>query len=87
MKVHRFQDWQAAHPEVIVDGDPAGKWLVYKPCLKKARRYASYFMAQQLAPYRDICRCRESHFIFELEGPTANRATISRAWKAMVESA
>jgi hypothetical protein len=66
MRVQRFTDWQAEHPEVIVDGNPAGKWLVYKPCLKQARRFASYFMAQKFAPYRDICRCRENHYIVEL---------------------
>lgn len=62
--VQKFQDWQAKHPDVPVDGD--GRWLVYKPCLNKAQRFVSYFPAEFSAARRDLCRCRQAHYIVEL---------------------
>jgi hypothetical protein len=62
-----LQSWTAQHPGVAIEGD--GKWLVYKPCLCKARRFDSYFAAHRASLSRDFCKCESSHFIVELAVP------------------
>jgi hypothetical protein len=75
-----LQTWTATHPGVEVDG--SGKWLVFKPCLKKARRFESYFAAHRALLSRDFCRCDESHFIVELG---ELKAPLSRSFQRWVE--
>jgi hypothetical protein len=77
-----LQSWLAQHPGVEIAGE--GRWLVFKPCLNKARRFQSYFAAHRAVVSHEVCRCDDSHFIVELaEVPTR----ISRSFQAMVESA
>ena len=77
-----LQSWAAQHPGVEIDG--AGRWLVWKPCRNKARRFGSYFAAHTVSNSFENCQCGGSHFIVELEGPPAK--SLTRSWKAMVEA-
>jgi hypothetical protein len=76
-----LQTWTAAHPGIEVDGD--GRWLVFKPCLKRARRFDSYFVAHRAALSHEVCKCDDSHFVVEL----AATAPLSRSFQRWVESA
>jgi hypothetical protein len=77
-----LQSWTANHPGVEVDG--VGRWLVFKPCLKKARVFDSYFAAHRAALSREFCKCDDSHFIVEL----VTAAPVSRSsFARMVEQA
>jgi hypothetical protein len=62
-----LQNWTAQHPGVAIDGD--GKWLIFKPCLNKARKFESYFVAHSALLSHDFCKCDQSHFIVELAVP------------------
>lgn len=75
-----LQTWISTHPGVWIEGD--GKWLVYKPCLNKARRFESYFVAHQALLSHDHCKCDGSHFIVEL-GEV--KAPLSRSFQRWVE--
>jgi len=70
--VHKLKEWQAAHPGVSIDGD--GRWLAWKPCINRARRFDSYFAAHKAALSHEKCQCDGSHFIIELEGPPIQRS-------------
>jgi len=76
-----LQNWIAQHPSVEVAGD--GGWLVFKPCLNKARRFESYFSAHCAVRSHAVCKCDESHFILELEEP---RAPVARSFQKWVEA-
>jgi hypothetical protein len=81
-----LNQWQAEHPGVLVDGDPAGRWLVYKPCLHRARRFGSYYTAHTLSNSWRNCNPTDghSHAIVELAVP--GRSGFSRSFRAMVDA-
>ncbi len=78
-----LQSWIAQHPGVEVDGD--GRWLVFKPCRNRARRFVSYFAAHRVALSHEACKCDESHFVVELEGPPVGRS-LARSFQKWVEA-
>jgi hypothetical protein len=60
----KLTDWKATHPGIFTDG--AGKWLLFKLCVKRARMFDSYFAAHKASLNHEVCGCSGYHEIVEL---------------------
>ncbi len=60
----KLSAWKATHPRIFIDG--AGKWLLVKLCIKRARCFDSYFAAHKASLNHEVCGCSGYHEIIEL---------------------